>query len=144
MLFQEGERRFPMLRQQADWGDSRPNRSLADFVAQIMSISGSLAVGIVAVSAFFWLLYKTRPGRAFRAIAEDPDGARLVGIGSFQPNASEAGPGVYGIGEARFDLAVPDAGEGYGITLSDRLGAAVGRRIATLRPPIASPAGDGR
>ena len=25
--------RFPMLRQQADWGDSRPNRCLADFVA---------------------------------------------------------------------------------------------------------------
>ncbi|MEW5814687.1 MAG: branched-chain amino acid ABC transporter permease, partial [Spirochaetota bacterium] len=35
---------------------------------------------IMAVSVFFWLLYKTRPGRAFRAIAEDPAGARLVGI----------------------------------------------------------------
>ena len=40
----------------------------------------SLAVGVVAVSAFFLLLYRTRPGRAFRAIAEDPNGARLVGI----------------------------------------------------------------
>jgi len=40
----------------------------------------SLAVGIVAVSAIFFILYKTRPGRAFRAIAEDPNGARLVGI----------------------------------------------------------------
>ncbi len=40
----------------------------------------SLAVGIVAVSAVFFILYKTRPGRAFRAIAEDPTGARLVGI----------------------------------------------------------------
>lgn len=40
----------------------------------------SLATGIVAVSILFWLLYKTRPGRAFRAIAEDPDGAKLVGI----------------------------------------------------------------
>ncbi|MGH3110857.1 MAG: vitamin B12 dependent-methionine synthase activation domain-containing protein, partial [Gaiellaceae bacterium] len=29
----EGGTRFPMLRQQADHGDSRPNRSLADFVA---------------------------------------------------------------------------------------------------------------
>ncbi len=28
-----GGERFPMLRQQADYGDSRPNRSLADFVA---------------------------------------------------------------------------------------------------------------
>jgi branched-chain amino acid transport system permease protein len=40
----------------------------------------SLAVGIVAVSGFFLLLYRTRAGRAFRAIAEDPNGARLVGI----------------------------------------------------------------
>jgi len=40
----------------------------------------SLAVGIIAVSGVFLLLYKTRPGRAFRAIAEDPNGARLVGI----------------------------------------------------------------
>jgi branched-chain amino acid transport system permease protein len=40
----------------------------------------SLGVGVVAVGAFFVLLYRTRPGRAFRAIAEDPAGARLVGI----------------------------------------------------------------
>lgn len=40
----------------------------------------SLAIGAIAVSAFFVLLYKTRAGRAFRAIAEDPAGARLVGI----------------------------------------------------------------
>jgi branched-chain amino acid transport system permease protein len=40
----------------------------------------SLGIGIVAVTCFFLLLYKSRPGRAFRAIAEDPNGARLVGI----------------------------------------------------------------
>ena len=40
----------------------------------------SLVVGILAVSGFFLLLYKTPRGRAFRAIAEDPNGARLVGI----------------------------------------------------------------
>jgi branched-chain amino acid transport system permease protein len=40
----------------------------------------SLAVGVLAVSGIFLLLYKTRQGRAFRAIAEDPNGARLVGI----------------------------------------------------------------
>jgi branched-chain amino acid transport system permease protein len=40
----------------------------------------SLGIGIVAVTCFFILLYKTRPGRDFRAIAEDPNGARLVGI----------------------------------------------------------------
>lgn len=40
----------------------------------------SLLMGMVAVGGFFLLLYKTRAGRAFRAIAEDPAGARLVGI----------------------------------------------------------------
>lgn len=40
----------------------------------------TLAVGIVMVSLFFWLLYRTKYGRAFRAIAEDPANARLVGI----------------------------------------------------------------
>lgn len=40
----------------------------------------SLGVGVAAVTGFFLLLYKTRAGRAFRAIAEDPSGARLVGI----------------------------------------------------------------
>jgi len=40
----------------------------------------SLAIGAVAVSAFFVLLYKTRAGRAFRAISEDPAGAKLVGM----------------------------------------------------------------
>jgi branched-chain amino acid transport system permease protein len=44
----------------------------------------ALAVGAVAVSGFFWLLYHTRAGRAFRAIAEDPNGARLVGISLFK------------------------------------------------------------
>ena len=40
----------------------------------------SVLIGALAVSVFFTLLYKTRAGRAFRAIAEDPSGARLVGI----------------------------------------------------------------
>ncbi len=40
----------------------------------------ALGVGIVAVSGLFLLLYRSRLGRAFRAIAEDPNGARLVGI----------------------------------------------------------------
>jgi branched-subunit amino acid ABC-type transport system permease component len=52
-------------------------------VGLISLLSGqvsSLVVGVVAVSGVFLLLYKTRLGRAFRAIAEDPAGARLVGI----------------------------------------------------------------
>lgn len=40
----------------------------------------TLIVGIIAVSALFYLLYKTKYGRAFRAISEDPTNARLVGI----------------------------------------------------------------
>lgn len=52
-------------------------------IGVISVVSGevwSLAIGIVAVAGFFVLLYRTRAGRAFRAIAEDPNGARLVGI----------------------------------------------------------------
>jgi branched-chain amino acid transport system permease protein len=52
-------------------------------IGLISVVSGqvwSLAVGIVAVAGFFLILYRTRAGRAFRAIAEDPTGARLVGI----------------------------------------------------------------
>jgi branched-chain amino acid transport system permease protein len=41
----------------------------------------SLAVGAVAVTGFFLLLYKTRAGRAFRAIAEDPSGIPLLKTG---------------------------------------------------------------
>ena len=40
----------------------------------------ALTVGIVFVVGLFWLLYKTKQGRAFRAIAEDPNGAKLVGL----------------------------------------------------------------
>jgi 5-methyltetrahydrofolate--homocysteine methyltransferase len=42
----EDGRRFPMLRQQSDWGDSRPNRSLADFVAPAGDHVGAFAVAV--------------------------------------------------------------------------------------------------
>jgi 5-methyltetrahydrofolate--homocysteine methyltransferase len=49
-LVLDGGVRFPMLRQQAEHGDSRPNRSLADFVAPAGSglddFVGAFAVGI--------------------------------------------------------------------------------------------------
>ena len=45
----EGGGRFPMLRQQADYGDSRPNRSLADYVAPAGSGLGD-HVGAFAVA----------------------------------------------------------------------------------------------
>jgi 5-methyltetrahydrofolate--homocysteine methyltransferase len=45
VVLESGER-FPMLRQQSDWGDSRPNRSLADFVAPAGDHIGAFAVGI--------------------------------------------------------------------------------------------------
>jgi 5-methyltetrahydrofolate--homocysteine methyltransferase len=38
--------RFPMLRQQSAWGDSRPNRSLADYVAPADDHVGAFAVGV--------------------------------------------------------------------------------------------------
>jgi branched-chain amino acid transport system permease protein len=44
----------------------------------------TLAAAILLTGALFWILYKTKSGRAFRAIAENPDGARLVGIPIFK------------------------------------------------------------
>jgi 5-methyltetrahydrofolate--homocysteine methyltransferase len=41
-----GETRFPMLRQQSAWGDSRPNRCLADYVAPAGDRAGAFAVGV--------------------------------------------------------------------------------------------------
>jgi 5-methyltetrahydrofolate--homocysteine methyltransferase len=38
--------RFPMLRQQAAWGDSRPNRCLADYVAPAGDHVGAFAVAV--------------------------------------------------------------------------------------------------
>ena len=43
--------RFPMLRQQAAWGDSRPNRCLADYVAQAGDHVGAFAVAIHGADA---------------------------------------------------------------------------------------------
>jgi 5-methyltetrahydrofolate--homocysteine methyltransferase len=45
VVLESGER-FAMLRQQSDWGDSRPNRSLADFVAPAGDHVGAFAVAI--------------------------------------------------------------------------------------------------
>ena len=43
--------RFPMLRQQAAWGDSRPNRCLADYVAPAGDHIGAFAVAIHGADA---------------------------------------------------------------------------------------------
>ena len=43
--------RFPMLRQQAAWGDSRPNRCLADYVAPAGDHVGAFAVAIHGADA---------------------------------------------------------------------------------------------
>ncbi len=65
--------------------DNLTGRNLgAFFQIGMISISRgdmiALSMGIVFVLGLFWILYKTRAGRAFRAIAEDPAGAKLVGI----------------------------------------------------------------
>ncbi|HZE29428.1 MAG TPA: vitamin B12 dependent-methionine synthase activation domain-containing protein, partial [Gaiellaceae bacterium] len=43
---ESGELRFCQLRQQSDYGDSRPNRSLADYVAPAGDHLGAFAVGV--------------------------------------------------------------------------------------------------
>jgi 5-methyltetrahydrofolate--homocysteine methyltransferase len=45
LVLEEGTR-FPMLRQQSAYGDSRPNRSLADYLAPAGDHLGAFAVGI--------------------------------------------------------------------------------------------------
>jgi 5-methyltetrahydrofolate--homocysteine methyltransferase len=50
-LVLESGTRFPMLRQQAAWGDTRPNRSLADFVAPAGDHLGAFAVAIHGADA---------------------------------------------------------------------------------------------
>jgi branched-chain amino acid transport system permease protein len=40
----------------------------------------ALGSGVIAVGALFRILYRTRAGRAFRAIAENPGNAKLTGI----------------------------------------------------------------
>jgi 5-methyltetrahydrofolate--homocysteine methyltransferase len=47
----EGGVRFPMLRQQAAWGDSRPNRCLVDYVAPAGDHIGAFAVAIHGADA---------------------------------------------------------------------------------------------
>ncbi|GHU60944.1 branched-chain amino acid ABC transporter permease [Spirochaetia bacterium] len=44
----------------------------------------TLATGVVAAAVLFRILYSTKSGRAFRAIAENPDGAKLAGIPVFK------------------------------------------------------------
>jgi branched-subunit amino acid ABC-type transport system permease component len=44
----------------------------------------TLAAGIIAMAVLFRILYSTKSGRAFRAIAENPDGAKLAGIPVFK------------------------------------------------------------
>ncbi|MDR1575730.1 MAG: branched-chain amino acid ABC transporter permease, partial [Treponema sp.] len=40
----------------------------------------ALGCGIIAVAVLFRILYRTKAGRAFRAIAENPENAQLAGI----------------------------------------------------------------
>ncbi|HWG55856.1 MAG TPA: methionine synthase [Gaiellaceae bacterium] len=47
----DGVTTFPMLRQQADWGDSRPNRCLADYVAPAGDHLGAFAVAVHGADA---------------------------------------------------------------------------------------------
>ncbi|MCK7470146.1 MAG: hypothetical protein MZU95_04595 [Desulfomicrobium escambiense] len=106
----------------------------------------ALGVGVVAVSGFFLLLYKTRAGRAFRAIAEDPDGARLVGIPLLSDRACRAtrSPGLLGgvialllamlLGSASPGLGEQVAHKVLAVSIIAGLGNLVGGLVVGLRP----------
>ena len=80
----------------------------------------SLTLGIVFVLGLFWIMYKTRAGRAFRAIAEDPNGAKLVGIPILKTGLqSYALPGVLGgVSAVAMSILLGSASPGLG----DQLG----------------------
>jgi branched-chain amino acid transport system permease protein len=76
----------------------------------------ALAVSIIVVGALFLMLYRTRAGRAFRAIAEDPGGARLVGIPLLRTGlASYAVTGILGgISAILLAMLIGSASSGMG------------------------------
>jgi branched-chain amino acid transport system permease protein len=83
----------------------------------------TLVIGIIFVAFLFWLLYKTRAGRAFRAIAEDPNGAKLVGIPLLKTGfQSYALTGVLGgVTAVRMAMLLGSASAGLGDQLGHKV-----------------------
>jgi branched-chain amino acid transport system permease protein len=83
----------------------------------------ALGVGIIAVAALFRILYRTKAGRAFRAIAENPDGAKLAGIPVFRTALqSYALTGVLGgVSAALMALLLGSASSDLGDLLSHKV-----------------------
>ena len=71
---------FPVAFPDALTGNSKGALISANLISISRGQVLTLAVGVVFVVLLFRLLYKSRIGRAFRAIAEDPNGSKLVGI----------------------------------------------------------------
>ena len=71
---------FPVAFPDALTGNSKGALISANLISISRGQLLTLTVGVVFVVLLFRLLYKSRIGRAFRAIAEDPNGSKLVGI----------------------------------------------------------------
>jgi branched-chain amino acid transport system permease protein len=105
--------------------------------------AASLLGGGIAVLGFFLLLGRTRAGRAFRAVAEDPQGARIVGIPLFRTGLqSHALAGLLGgitacliaalLGYASADLGQQVAQKVLAVSIIAGLGNLVGGLVVGL------------
>jgi branched-subunit amino acid ABC-type transport system permease component len=96
-----------------------------------------LVAGIICFSLIFWLIHRTRLGRAMRAVAERPDAARILGVSIRRINVltfalTSALAGVIGffaavsVGAARPELAVWLTGKGLVVIVLGGLGSLPG------------------
>lgn len=102
-----------------------------------------LVAGIVCFALLFLLLYKTRFGRAMRAVAERPEAAQILGVSVRQVNVltfvlTSALAGIIGffaavsVGSARPDMAAFVTGKGLVVMILGGLGSLPGAIVGGL------------
>jgi len=102
-----------------------------------------LVVSVVSFSAIFYLLYRTRFGRAMRAVAERPDAAQILGVSVRHVNVltfvlTSALAGIIGffaavsVGSARPEMAAWLTGKGLVVMVLGGLGSFPGAIVGGL------------
>ena len=102
-----------------------------------------LVVSLVSFSAIFYLLYRTRFGRAMRAVAERPDAAQILGVSVRHVNVltfvlTSALAGIIGffaavsVGSARPEMAAWLTGKGLVVMVLGGLGSFPGAIVGGL------------
>jgi branched-chain amino acid transport system permease protein len=102
-----------------------------------------LVAGVACFALIFLLLYKTRFGRAMRAVAERPEAAQILGVSVRRVNVftfvlTSALAGIIGffaavsVGSARPDMAVFVTGKGLVVMVLGGLGSLPGAIVGGL------------